>query len=160
QEALLWHSLDHPNVLPFIGIDSEMLSRNRVCLVSPWMDNGNLRAYVTKNSLSNSDCDGLLLDVAAGLEYLHENGIVHGHLRGANILISDDWHACICDFGLANFADPLIDSNSSIVVDRVGSVPWMAPELLRSSHDDVYSYPTFASDVYAFGCVCHQEKSI
>jgi serine/threonine protein kinase len=51
REALLWRQLSHPHILPFLGIDTETFaSRNALCLVSPWMQHGTLKQYVTSPS--------------------------------------------------------------------------------------------------------------
>jgi serine/threonine protein kinase len=47
----------------------------------------------------------LLSEVTEGLEYLHSKGIVHGDLRGANVLISEDGVARLSDFGLSKFLE-------------------------------------------------------
>ena len=47
----------------------------------------------------------LLMGVAEGLGYLHSQGIVHGDLRGANVLISEDGVPTLSDFGLAKFLE-------------------------------------------------------
>jgi hypothetical protein len=47
REALLWRQLDHPHILPFLGVDAETFaSRNALCLVSPWMERGTLKQYI------------------------------------------------------------------------------------------------------------------
>ncbi|KAJ7021268.1 hypothetical protein C8F04DRAFT_922954, partial [Mycena alexandri] len=43
REALIWRQLSHPNLLPFFGL--YYLDR-RLCLISPWMQNGNILAYL------------------------------------------------------------------------------------------------------------------
>ncbi|KAJ7286749.1 kinase-like domain-containing protein [Mycena rebaudengoi] len=94
----------------------------------------------------------LLSEIAQGLEYLHSREIVHGDLRGANILINAEWSACLADFDLTSFSDATTTALSS---NRAGSVRWMAPELLDPGHFDHNQFSrTPASDVYAFGCVC------
>jgi serine/threonine protein kinase len=45
REALLWKQLRHPNILPLLGIDTSRFS-GRLCLVSPWMHNGNIAQYM------------------------------------------------------------------------------------------------------------------
>jgi serine/threonine protein kinase len=47
REALIWRQLKHPNVLPFIGLDSEtFVTKNEISIVSPWMARGNLMDYI------------------------------------------------------------------------------------------------------------------
>jgi serine/threonine protein kinase len=51
KEALLWRQLSHPHILPFLGTDTETFAtRNALCLVSPWMQNGTLKQYITSPS--------------------------------------------------------------------------------------------------------------
>ncbi|KAF7373316.1 Kinase-like protein [Mycena sanguinolenta] len=92
----------------------------------------------------------ILYEIAQGLEYLHSHNLVHGDLRGANILIKEDWSACLSDFGLSFFSD----ATSTTSTNRGGSLYWMAPELLNPDRFNLKFSRTPATDVYAFGCVC------
>ena len=49
KEAILWSRLSHPNLLPFYGIYYLEDNHGRVCLVSPWMNNGNIKDYLPEN---------------------------------------------------------------------------------------------------------------
>ncbi|KAF8215606.1 kinase-like domain-containing protein, partial [Mycena galopus ATCC 62051] len=102
REALVWQHLQHPFILPFIGIDSETFASS-LCMVSPWMENGTVLKYLNDHGRAN--VDKLLLQIARGLQYLHSRNIVHGDLRGANILITHEWNACLADFGLTSLSD-------------------------------------------------------
>jgi len=53
-EAIQWKQMDHPNVVPFLGMDTSLFP---LCMVSPWMSNGNITTYL-KN---NENADRLLL---------------------------------------------------------------------------------------------------
>lgn len=87
REAALWSQLKHMNVLPFYGIYKLQDSHERVCLVSPWMENGTLREYLSNNSSKADHCI-LAVGVTKGLSYLHDMGIVHGDLKGVRMLPS------------------------------------------------------------------------
>ncbi|TFK46542.1 kinase-like protein [Heliocybe sulcata] len=122
-------------------------------MVSPWMENGNIVRYTTSKKACQSTIDVMLREVATGLEYLHARGFIHGDIRGANILVDQDLHPCIADFGLAHLSDMSHSNTGS------GSARWMAPEL----HDPrtfglEHSVRTRQSDVFAFGMLCLEVK--
>ncbi|TFK52342.1 kinase-like protein [Heliocybe sulcata] len=154
REAVIWHNLEHVNILPFMGIHCAALA-STFYLVSPWMDNGNVNEYLKQEQKEGWSIDrlaGLLVGIAQGLIYLHHRRIVHGDLRGANILVDDCGHARLADFGLAR----IIDQTTSFTTSSRGggSTKWMAPELHLPSQYGISLKHTPASDVYAYGCVC------
>ncbi|KAH7916882.1 kinase-like protein, partial [Leucogyrophana mollusca] len=82
--------------------------------------------------------------------------VIHGDLKGVNILITSDLRACLADFGLSITAqDSNIHFTATATTNVQGSASWMAPELF-----DCYSperrRKSFASDIYAFGCVGYE----
>ncbi|KAJ7778410.1 kinase-like domain-containing protein [Mycena metata] len=147
REALVWKDLNHPHILAFIGIDREHFPSS-LCMVSPWMEHGTVLKYSVLRFLD--PLWAKLYEIAQGLQYLHSRNIVHGDLRGTNILITQDWTACLADFGLSTFAD----ANPSSTLNQGGSLHWMAPELLDPGRFGTKFCRTPATDVYAFGCVC------
>ncbi|KAJ7126710.1 kinase-like domain-containing protein [Mycena epipterygia] len=148
REALIWRQLSHPNLLPFYGL---YYVESRLCLVSPWMENGHILEFI-KNSPSDVNRLSLILDVALGLEYLHKERIVHGDLKGMNILVTPSGRACIADFGLSTITDVMtVRFTHSTANARGGTVRYQAPELLLAE-----SLNHFGSDVYAFACVCYE----
>ncbi|KAJ7255008.1 kinase-like domain-containing protein [Mycena haematopus] len=145
REALVWQRLRHLNIVPLIGIDTESFAPS-LCLVSPWMKNGTVNTYLRGREGDERQCtvNRLIREIAQGLAFLHDEGVVHGDLRGANILVSDDENACLTDFGLT----VLVDASTSPTRNDAGCARWMAPEILEN-------HPrTPASDIYAFACVC------
>ncbi|KAJ6577986.1 kinase-like domain-containing protein [Mycena capillaripes] len=135
REVLIWKELSHPNVLPLLGIDLTA-RKPSCCLVSPWMKNGNVMAFLERypNWYPYSNKISLVRDIANGLEYLHDLDppVVHGDIKGANILINDDGRACLADFGLALAFETQAFSTSSAGSTR-GTLRWLAPEILDSS---------------------------
>nr|GAT45690.1 predicted protein [Mycena chlorophos] len=149
REALLWQRLQNPFVLPFTGIDTESFP-SFLCLVSPWMKHGTILKHLAENG--NANVEQKLLEIAKGLLYLHSQDVVHGDLRGSNILVDDNWQVRLADFGLAGFSDATVGTQTS---HRGGSVRWMSPELHLPQSCGLDSFQrTFASDAYSFACVC------
>ncbi|KAJ7113408.1 kinase-like domain-containing protein, partial [Mycena epipterygia] len=147
REAVVWRQLSHPNLLPFCGV---YYLDKRLCLISPWMENGNIQKFLNKES-HKIDRLSLILDVALGLEYLHANYVVHGDLKALNILVTPSRRACIADFGLSSITDAMtVRFNHSTVSARGGTARYQSPELFRGERAH------FGSDVYAFACVCYE----
>ena len=90
-------------------------------------------------------------EAAAGIAYLHRSGIVHGDIKGANILVSDDVHSLLCDFGLAREQQ----NNTSTEMQGIGTVRWQSPELLRSG-----AGKTFKSDIWAFAMTIYEVRLV
>ncbi|KAJ7141842.1 kinase-like domain-containing protein [Mycena crocata] len=154
REALVWKQLHNPHILAFLGIDQESFPPT-LCIVSPWMEHGTVLNYLQAHGRAN--VDKLLFEVAKGLEYLNSHNVVHGDLKGANILIDQDWRACLADFGLSGVSDATNHGTSN----RAGSIYWMAPELINPEQfGKSGSVRTPASDVFAFGCLCIEVREL
>ncbi|KII84474.1 hypothetical protein PLICRDRAFT_118054, partial [Plicaturopsis crispa FD-325 SS-3] len=70
-------------------------------------------------------------EVASGVAYLHGVGIVHGDIRGVNVLIDHEGRAAISDYGLST----LISSYGFVASDVESSARWQAPALGTRPHN-------------------------
>ncbi|KAG1848297.1 kinase-like domain-containing protein [Suillus subalutaceus] len=132
------------------------------CLVSPWMPNGTLSAYLTSNhnDLTVLDRSRMLEDVSAGLRYLHSESVMHGDITGANILIDKRGHARLIDFGLSTIIQPLVgQSHLAISSVRPGAIRYAAPELVLPDNAREVPVPLEKADIYSFGCIMLQVLS-
>uniref|UniRef100_A0A0W0F905 Protein kinase domain-containing protein n=1 Tax=Moniliophthora roreri TaxID=221103 RepID=A0A0W0F905_MONRR len=150
QEAIVWRQLKHPNVLPCLGLYYLDDSHERLCLISPWMENGNLVEFLQAHPQESIDRFQLMHDVANGLSYLHSLKIIHGDLKGVNILMTPSRRACIADFGLCRVADSQVFKITSSTCHARGTARWSAPEILMGNRTSA------ESDIYAYGCVCYE----
>ncbi|KAG6335699.1 hypothetical protein ID866_3379 [Astraeus odoratus] len=142
KEVHAWSKFKHENVLPLIGITTDF--DFTVSIVSRWMVLGNARTYVQNPAI---DPRPLVVGIARGLSYLHKHpkgSIVHGDLKGQNVLISDDGHALIADFGLTYLENSSFSFASNLT--QGGSYHWMSPEIITSKQQI-----STESDVWAFG---------
>ena len=48
-EIVRWKYISHPNVLPFLGVLEESPGLPRFCIISPWLENGNILEYLSKS---------------------------------------------------------------------------------------------------------------
>jgi serine/threonine protein kinase len=169
----VWKRLEHPNVVPLLGITPAPLQ-----LISEWMPGGGLPEYIKKTP--NADRLGLvrffrlfvtarlpryqLSDVARGLSYLHSRSVVHGGLKGVrgrsesrlpavltpcqpSILVDNSGRARIADFGFATIPQSG-GSAESVSVDHDDTARWIAPEI--SNEQGTYSKE---ADVFSFAMV-------
>ncbi|ESK96318.1 hypothetical protein Moror_7104 [Moniliophthora roreri MCA 2997] len=152
EEALIWKQLEHPHILPLLGVNTELFSP-AFCLVSPWMGNGDIITYLKKNP--THDRLRSVHEIASGLAYLHslEPNIIHGDIKGANILVDNKRSCRLADFGLATIIETeRVDSTTSSAIK--GTVRWMAPEMFapKDEAETNNSEAKWPRDIYAFAC--------
>ena len=73
-------------------------------------------------------CAGIVL----GLEYLHKMGVCHRDIKCGNVLLTNDGHVKLADFGVSAELTNTINKRKTVV----GSPFWMAPEVIKESHYD------------------------
>ncbi|KAG6907571.1 hypothetical protein DXG01_008408 [Tephrocybe rancida] len=151
REAILWGQLSHPNLLPFYGLHT---FRSQIAFVAPWAEKGNLSHYLIQEPNANRVL--LCADTAAGVEYLHANGVVHGDLKALNILVDGFGRACLSDFGLSGVADPEIIkwTTQSSAASKGGTSRWQAPELHDPDIDNIHN--SKESDVFAWASTSYE----
>ncbi|CAE6465290.1 unnamed protein product [Rhizoctonia solani] len=140
KEIYTWSKCEHPNIVGLMGL---AVFRNSLAMVSRWEKNGNLLYYLSHQP--GADRCHLSKSICAGLAYLHENKIIHGDLKGDNVLIGADGTPMLMDFGNAS----VIDATLQFTRTKSGpsfSLRWTAPEILRGKTGH-----TTAADIYALG---------
>lgn len=83
-----------------------------------------------------------MTQVLQGLQYLHDQGVIHRDIKGANILTTKDGTVKLADFGVSTSTLAGPDKEAQVV----GTPYWMAPEIIQLSG------ATSASDVWSVGC--------
>ncbi|KAG1863111.1 kinase-like domain-containing protein, partial [Suillus subluteus] len=153
--------LRHNNIVPLWGIATGF---GRVpelrCLVSPWMPNGTLSAYLTSNhnDLTVLDRSRMVSEPTFGA--VHSESVMHGDITGANILIDKRGHARLIDFGLSTIIQPLVgQSHLAISSVRPGAIRYAAPELVLPDNARELPVPSEKADIYSFGCIMLQVLS-
>ncbi|EMD40652.1 hypothetical protein CERSUDRAFT_91390 [Gelatoporia subvermispora B] len=157
REAKIWSGLRHAHIVQFYGVSTS--SPYEPFIVSRYMKNGNLIQYIRQHE--DVDRIQLIHEVALGMQFLHDKRIIHGDLKGVNVLIDDTKKACITDFGLSRFRrDVHVCQSGNTSKQIAGTLRWMAPESIKrgiiSFHTDVYAfamliYETLTGDVPFMG---------
>ncbi|KXN82812.1 Serine/threonine-protein kinase HT1 [Leucoagaricus sp. SymC.cos] len=149
KEVILWAHSSHPNVLPFLGVFLDTQSNPpQTCLVSPFMKNGNLREYAVR--LAQKSRLPLIFDVVNGLCYLHDLGVVHGDLKGENVLISDEGRGLITDFGASHINTATAATGSLSLT----TLRFSAPETVLGNRT-----PTKKFDIWSLGSLIYEVLS-
>jgi eukaryotic-like serine/threonine-protein kinase len=86
------------------------------------------------------------LDVLSALEVAHKAGIVHRDVKPANVLVTEDGHACLTDFGIATTTE---DSSLTTEGTVLGSPSYMAPERAQGQP------PSPAIDLWSLGATLY-----
>uniref|UniRef100_A0A1J3D2H2 non-specific serine/threonine protein kinase n=1 Tax=Noccaea caerulescens TaxID=107243 RepID=A0A1J3D2H2_NOCCA len=146
QEVRILHSLNHPNVLKFYAWYE---TSAHMWLVLEYCVGGDLRTLLQQDcKLPEESVYALAYDLVIALLYLHSKGIIYCDLKPSNILLDENGHIKLCDFGLARKLDDITKSPST---GKRGTPYYMAPELYEDG--GVHS---FASDLWALGCVLYE----
>ncbi|KNA18562.1 hypothetical protein SOVF_069630 isoform A [Spinacia oleracea] len=149
QNEVEWLSkLQHGNIITLLGI---CIHENAKFLVYEMMENGSLETQLhgpsRGSALDWSLRVKIALDVARGVEYLHERcdpAVIHRNLRSSNILLDSNFNAKVSAFGVAGTHVGLQSKNNLKISETSG---YLAPEY------SPVGKLTDKSDVYAFGII-------
>lgn len=94
--------------------------------------------------------------IMLGLRELHANGKVHRDLKPENVLLIDDNHAVLTDFGISGDQNNRLTSRgvNGVPGQRFGTVAYMPPEQLNPTRDNATVLPT--TDIYSFGVMMYR----
>jgi len=140
QEAQLLAQLQHPNIITFYDID-----RDRGWLIMELMQ-GNLADRIATEPLDLKSVRTTLAHCLRALKYLHSQGIVHGDIKPANMMIDSRKRIKIGDFGLSRRVS---DEDGSLLK---GTTKYMAPEVMSEDFGEVGP----ASDLYSLGFAAYE----
>lgn len=135
-------NLKHPNLLTIFDVKQSASGEHWV--VMEFMGGQTLDEIISAhpNGLPAAQVEQYLAGIAAGVSYLHEQGLVHRDLKPANIYV-EHGHVKIGDVGLSKF---ISTSRRSGHTESVGTVYYMAPEIAHGRYGHEI-------DVYALGVI-------
>ncbi|XP_013610864.1 MAP3K epsilon protein kinase 1 isoform X1 [Brassica napus] len=142
QEIDLLKNLNHKNIVKYLG---SWKTKTHLHIILEYVENGSLANNVKPNKFGpfpESLVAVYIAQVLEGLVYLHEQGVIHRDIKGANILTTKEGLVKLADFGVATkLNESEFDTNSV-----VGSPYWMAPEVIELIG------VCAASDIWSVGC--------
>ncbi|XP_057805916.1 serine/threonine-protein kinase STY46-like isoform X2 [Salvia miltiorrhiza] len=141
QEVYIMRKIRHKNVVQFIGACTRPPN---LCIVTEFMSGGSVYDFLHKQK-GSFKLPGLLkvaIDVSKGMNFLHQNNIIHRDLKGANLLMDENEVVKVADFGVAR-----VKAQTGVMTAETGTYRWMAPEVIEHKPYD------HKADVFSFGVV-------
>jgi serine/threonine protein kinase len=147
REAKAASILNHPNIITIHDIGRE---GDNDFIVMEYIEGDNLREILRSGQkLSLIQIMKIMSQVADGLHYAHQRGIIHRDVKPANIMLLTDSTVKVLDFGIARVLNA--DSTSLTVAGSlVGTLQWMSPEQLRGGAVDALC------DIWACGATFYE----
>lgn len=141
-EIDLLKNLRHKNIVKYLG---SYKTKNHLYIFLEYAENGALAGIIKPNKFGafpESLVAVYMSQVLEGLAYLHEQGVIHRDVKGANILITKEGLVKLADFGVATKLSDAEVREQSVV----GTPYWMAPEVIEMAGVSA------ASDIWSVGC--------
>jgi ABC-type branched-subunit amino acid transport system substrate-binding protein/streptogramin lyase len=144
RESRLAASLDHPHVVP---IHEAGERDGQLYLAMRYVEGSDLRTLLDREGkLSAERALGTLAQIADALDAAHRRGLVHRDVKPGNVLLDEDGHAYLTDFGITK----QVGGASTDTGRVVGTLDYLAPEQIRGDPVDG------RADVYALACVLYE----
>ncbi|CAI9111012.1 OLC1v1011143C1 [Oldenlandia corymbosa var. corymbosa] len=141
REVFIMRKIRHKNVVQFLGACTRPPN---LCIVTEYMSKGSVYNFLhkQKGTFKLSTLLKVAIDVAKGMNYLHQNNIIHRDLKTANLLMDEHEVVKVADFGVAR-----VVSQTGVMTAETGTYRWMAPEVIEHKPYD------HKADVFSFAIV-------
>ncbi|CAM5104792.1 unnamed protein product [Natator depressus] len=143
QEIAILKKLDHINIVKLIEVLDDSAEDN-LYMVFDLLRKGPVMEVPTDQPFTEEQARLYFKDIVMGIEYLHYQKIIHRDIKPSNLLLGDDGHVKIADFGVSN----QFEGNDAQLSSTAGTPAFMAPEAISDSGK---SFSGKALDVWAMG---------
>ncbi|KAL1565869.1 Serine/threonine-protein kinase sty46 [Salvia divinorum] len=141
QEVYILRKIRHKNVVQFIGACTRP---PHLCIVTEFMSGGSVYDFLHEQngSFKLPELLKVAINVSKGMNFLHQNNIIHRDLKSANLLMDENKVVKVSDFGVAR-----VKAQTGVMTAETGTYRWMAPEVIEHKPYD------HKADVFSFGVV-------
>jgi serine/threonine-protein kinase len=154
REARLASQLNHPHIAAIYDLGEE---DGRAYIVMEYVEGLALSDLIPEGGMPLAQVARYAVQISGALAFAHQQGVIHGDLKGSNIIVTSEGNIKLLDFGLGrriprdgraevtSSSLPLTETGAT-----AGTLPYLAPEVLRGN-------PTSrVSDVWALGVLLYQ----
>ncbi|XP_063060703.1 calcium/calmodulin-dependent protein kinase kinase 1b [Engraulis encrasicolus] len=143
QEIAILKKLDHLNIVKLVEVLDDP-DEDSLLMVFELVRQGPVMEVPTDIPFIEEQCRYYFRDIVLGIEYLHYQKIIHRDIKPSNLLLGDDGHIKIADFGVSN----VFEGTDALLSSTAGTPAFMAPETLIDQDE---SFSGKALDVWAMG---------
>lgn len=156
REITIMMCSNHPAIIKFIGFSMiDFQNNDNITIIMEYAKNFSLFDVLSKvrqnkihENFTNTSRQIILIGIANAMKYLHDRSVIHRDLKSLNILIDENFHPKVTDFGLARFFDI---SKSSLNATHTGTAFYISPEIILgkkyNKSVDVYSFAIIMYEV-------------
>uniref|UniRef100_A0A8C4QGF8 Mitogen-activated protein kinase kinase kinase 4 n=1 Tax=Eptatretus burgeri TaxID=7764 RepID=A0A8C4QGF8_EPTBU len=145
-EIKIFEGIQHPNLVRYYGVE---LHREEMYIFMEYCDEGTLEE-VARLGLQEPVIRLYTKQLALAVSILHENGIVHRDIKGANIFLTSSGHVKLGDFGCSVKLKNISQTMPGEVNSTLGTAAYMAPEVITRARGEGHGR---AADIWSLGCV-------
>ncbi|GAB1602603.1 calcium/calmodulin-dependent protein kinase kinase 1-like, partial, partial [Argonauta hians] len=147
REIAILKKLDHPNVVRLVEVLDDP-DEDNLYVVFELLERGEVLTIPTDTPLTQEQAWIYFRDIVLGIEYLHFQKIIHRDIKPSNLLLGDDGHLKIADFGVSNE----FTGGDAFFTSTSGTPAFQAPESLKEGREE---YSGKALDIWAMGVTLH-----
>lgn len=152
REAKSVAGLSHPNIVAVYDTGelpaSEHNNEQLPFMVMEYVTGRTLKQVIAEGEVTAQQAVELTRGVCEALDHSHSKNVVHRDIKPANVMVTDNGHVKLMDFGIAQALDNSATMTQTAAV--VGTAQYFSPEQARGEQVD------FRSDIYSAGCLFYE----
>ena len=148
REAHIAQKLTSPYIVGSLDVFPGNKKSPEPYIIFEFVDGGNLQDLLRKKKLLTDNALDLILNLAEGMSFAHQQGVIHRDFKPENILMVNDKHPKIADFGLASLNEQA--EKLTVTGQMMGTPAYMAPEQLQGKKVNE------SADIYALALVAFE----